>query len=418
MWLESGAELVKHSYHITIANLVYACNHDKSMEKFFTLPSTSDFSAFHWTDAKGQSKCIVDLSVYTRNRVFRLPYNMKRSSTVPLRRVGDDPHAEDYNSEFNYEDVDDVLPMVLTRIEYCADTYVVPKEVGPDKVACTQRRAPLVNTLKPTRCKTDIGLPFAKEKLQQMLQEAGDLVSIVSTVTYKNESMWMAQCTKSCPRKCLINKNRIHPHNNCLLFVKKTTKSSARVEYKCMGSECRGLMGRCLGDIHWDDLEQELHEGTQETSQMVHETHQETSGAMEMVHETHQETSGAMEEEQLKRTTQTSQMVIKKHHRWLSRNITDGYQETSGAMEEEPRKQTLETSQMVRETHQETSGALEEEQHKQTLETPNVSCERPSEATEANSKKQTLETPNVSCERPSENSMIAHSRQRVPCLVV
>jgi hypothetical protein len=120
---------------------------------------------------------------------------------------------------------------------------------------------------------------------------------------------------------------------------------------------------------------------------MVHETHQETSGAMEMVHETHQETSGAMEEEQLKRTTETSQMVIKKHHRWLSRNITDGYQETSGAMEEEPRKQTLETSQMVRETHQETSGALEEEQHKQTLETPNVSCERPSEATEANSKK-------------------------------
>ena len=254
---ESGAELVKHSYHITIANLVYACNHDKSMENFFTLPSTSDFSAFHWTDAKGQSKCIVDLSVYTRNRVFRLPYNMKRSSTVPLRRVGDDPHAEDYNSEFNDEDVDDVLPMVLTRIEYCADTYVVPKEVGPDKVACTQRRAPLVNTLKPTRCKTDIGLPFAKEKLQQMLQEAGDLVSIVSTVTYKNESMWMAQCTKSCPRKCLINKNRIHPHNNCLLFVKKTTKSSARIEYKCMGSECRGLMGRCLGDIHWDDLEQE-----------------------------------------------------------------------------------------------------------------------------------------------------------------
>ena len=71
-------------------------------------------------------------------------------------------------------------------------------------------------------------------------------------------------------------------------------------------------------------------------------------------------------------------------------------------MEEEPRKQTLETSQMVRETHQETSGALEEEQHKQTLETPNVSCERPSEATEANSKKQTLETPNVSCKRPSE----------------
>jgi hypothetical protein len=253
----SGAGLVKHSYHITIANLVYACNHDKSMEKFFTLPSTSDFSAFHWTDAKGQSKCIVDLSVYTRNRVFRLPYNMKRSSTVPLHRVGDDPHAEDYNSEFNDEDVDDVLPMVLTRIEYCADTYVVPKEVGPNKVACTQRRAPLVNTLKPTRCKTDIGLPFAKEKLQQMLQEAGDLVSIVSTVTYKNETMWMAQCIKSCPRTCLINKNRIHPHNNCLLFVKKTTKSSAHIEYKCMGSECRGLMGRCLGDIHWDDLEQE-----------------------------------------------------------------------------------------------------------------------------------------------------------------
>ena len=29
------------------------------------------------------------------------------------------------NSELNDEDVDDVLPMVLTQIEYCADAYVV-----------------------------------------------------------------------------------------------------------------------------------------------------------------------------------------------------------------------------------------------------------------------------------------------------
>ena len=48
---------------------------------------------------------------------------LQTPSTVQLRRVGNDSHAEDYNSEFNNEDVDYVLPMVLTRIEYCADTY-------------------------------------------------------------------------------------------------------------------------------------------------------------------------------------------------------------------------------------------------------------------------------------------------------
>jgi hypothetical protein len=115
----------------------------------------------------------VDLSVYTRNRVFRLPYNMKRSSTVPLRRVGDDPHAEDYNSEFNDEDVDDVLPMVLTRIEYCADTYIVPKEVGPDKVACTQRRAPLANTLKPTGVKQTLDSHLQRRNYSRCFKRQG-----------------------------------------------------------------------------------------------------------------------------------------------------------------------------------------------------------------------------------------------------
>jgi hypothetical protein len=43
-----------------------------------------------------------------------------------------------------------------------------------------------------------------------------------------------------------------------------------------------------------------------------------------------------------------------------------------------------------------------------------VSCERPSEATEANSKKQTLETSNVSCERPSEATE-ANSKKLYDC---
>ena len=74
---ESWAELVKHSYHITLANLVYPCNHDRAMEAFFTPPSINDAHEFYWTDAQGKSKCIMDNAFYTRNRVFRLPYNMK-----------------------------------------------------------------------------------------------------------------------------------------------------------------------------------------------------------------------------------------------------------------------------------------------------------------------------------------------------
>ena len=57
---------------------------------------------------------------------------------------------------------------------------------------------------------------------------------------------------------------------------------------------------------------------------------------------------------------------------------------------------------------------MEEEQHKLTLETPNVLCERPSGAKEANSKKQTLETPNVLCDRPSE-AKEANSQKLYDC---
>ena len=246
----SWAGLVKHSYHITIANLVYACNYNKSMEKFFTLPSTSDFSAFHWTDAKGQSKCIVDLSVYTRNRVFRLPYNMKRGSRVPFRRVGDDSYAEDYNSEFNDEDVDDVLPMVLTQIEYCADTYVVPKEVAGttvdepasqkgkrnhSAVDVTDSKGEKVKKAKSTNVDpTDEGVRVALEKL---LRDAGDKDSQVQMVQRDSEKdyFYAQVCNGNHGRICLEQPYScvVHKNNTALLYLTQQDISRYNVCFHC-----------------------------------------------------------------------------------------------------------------------------------------------------------------------------------------
>ena len=71
----AGPGVMKHSYHVVIPNLVFQSNLD--MAPLFNVPT--DHIEFWWTDRNCKPKCMVDSSVYGRNRIFRTLYSAKRS---------------------------------------------------------------------------------------------------------------------------------------------------------------------------------------------------------------------------------------------------------------------------------------------------------------------------------------------------
>ena len=259
-----GSEgLIKHSYHITVANLIYTCNHDEAMKAFFIPPEGA--SEFYWTD-KGTFKNIVDKSVYTRNRVFRLPYNMKRGNTVPFLRISNDTHEDDFGVVFNEEDVDDVLPMVLTQIEGSSDVYLVPKEVAVDEPAHKKKKkAPSTATAsdpvvpnEESRCSVD--LPISNALLKAALEAHGDTVSNLSPkvdfdTSIKDTPNWRIQCNqRGQTRKCIVNPRKSHKNNNIILFVEPNKgRHTMLLKCICMSESCKRMPRTLLGEFTQDE---------------------------------------------------------------------------------------------------------------------------------------------------------------------
>ena len=256
----------KHSYHVTIHNLVFPCNHDNLMKRFFTLPNTSDYSEFYWTDAKGSSKCAVDMSVYSRNRVFSLPYNTKRSCSVPLLRLSNDPYDDDLTGEYNIENADDVLPMVLTNIERGADTYYVPlapeAAVGEPASRKRQRNASTdagggeAADERPTaHALANVEMPLPKEALKAALEAHGDVVSRPSSfdIITTGQPGWAIQCNQGGqPRQCLVDPSKTHDSNNCMLFLLPKPDHTLCVEYFCTAESCKHKARAVLGRFELD----------------------------------------------------------------------------------------------------------------------------------------------------------------------
>ena len=261
----AGGELVKHSYHVIINNLVFSCNHDDQMKLFFTLPGTSDVDSgkFYWTDTKGESKCVVDTGVYDKNRAFRLSYNMKRGSTTPFLRLSNDPYEDDFTGEYSNESVDDVLPMVLTTIEPCADTYFVKKEVigSPVGEPANKKRkrddsadacgGEAADERPRAHAVARIKMPVSMEALKSALEGHGDDVSRPSSfdVISTGQTGWAIQCNQGGrSRQCLVDPTKTHDSNNLLLFVRPQPNDHImRVECHCTAESCKRMERVVLG---------------------------------------------------------------------------------------------------------------------------------------------------------------------------
>ena len=237
---EGYADQIKHSYHIVLEDIIYECNHDAQMRTFFT-----SIPGFTWINKEGDVKSMIDSSVYSRNRAFRLPLCTKLSSSCPLVRISGDPLKDDFTVLGGLREVEEVLPFFISNPEIGADCVFVKhsanttvQQAGPAATKGQSSKRARTNTDMPAIQQNRLAVP--NWVFQDLLINLGDTATTLGNPEFlPAENKWKMQGNhQGRSRKCLVNKGTIHNSNQALLFV-KIVDSRYRVSCQCMSSECR-----------------------------------------------------------------------------------------------------------------------------------------------------------------------------------
>jgi Family of unknown function (DUF5906) len=235
--------MFKISCHLVIADIIFECNHDGKMKNLFSI---SDPALYH-TGPDGKSKYCIDLSVYTKNRLFRLPNCCKLSGAqIPLVRINADPMDDDFTDR-DFE-IEDILPFFVANPPLDEDAVFVRTDSVPapscaDVFQQPAKRARTVEyDLKP--------LPFPIRIIQDLLRDAGDRVSSPTKVVYReDEGQWQIQCNQNKQqRKCLVNPVETHISNNCIVFVSKHL-GQFKCKVHCTASTCCSMQKYVMGHV-------------------------------------------------------------------------------------------------------------------------------------------------------------------------
>lgn len=275
--------IVKHSYHIVCANIIFDRNNDGLMKKFFT--SIENF--VYQKDF--EEKSIIDSAVYTKNRHFRTVHSCKRGSTTPLVRISGDPLLDRFDHDWG-RDAQAVLPFFISNPDIDSDCIRIHTPTPLLELSMKNMRG-----AGPKRAKTDQHstlnkvLPVPLEMVQRLLVLAGDDVTKLGSVQYlPDEDRWQIQGDqRGKGRKCLSTAGITHSSNNCLLFVEKF-QTGFKVHYFCTASECSHQCKPILGYImlNLESMEWQpsmtLKQAAQETETLEQmETEAETTEQME-----------------------------------------------------------------------------------------------------------------------------------------
>ena len=249
---ESGEFLYKHSYHLSIPTLVFQCNHDGEMKRFFT----TDDDRFYWTE-DGKRKSMVDLAIYTQNRQMRLPYCCKLGSTANFMPI----NADGFDTEF--EELPGFNPE--TAIMFFAANPPIDGDVdyvespptpaaGAGRVKTTKRPCTgQPQDAQPQAAAPTMPFPVPIHVVTDLLRHAGDSVTALTNIQYlEGETCWKIQGDqRKQTRTCLVTPNTTHTSNNCLLFVDRFS-GGFRVKLRCMSAECASKPKIVLGNITID----------------------------------------------------------------------------------------------------------------------------------------------------------------------
>jgi len=228
----------KHSYHVIVGNMFFPSNHDGDMEEFFkSVCVGSDFFYEH----QGKRKCIVDPSIYSRNRCFRAPYCTKFGENAPLIRIsadpGDDVIVDDYKELSAAED-DDLLRMLVSLPgKPDGDTILVGDRKYAEKKR--KRRSDHEEERAPPALRTHL-----QTALTDLLRLCGDQNTAVSSTKALPDGTTQVQCRNVGDRSCLCVPGMIHQNNNCLLHLTpQSGEGCFKVTYTCMSE--RRHAGTC-----------------------------------------------------------------------------------------------------------------------------------------------------------------------------
>jgi hypothetical protein len=258
---DEATGLIKFSFHIIIANLVFENNHDKTMQSFFAVTEDMGDDWF-WTDKAGKRKPIVDQAVYTRKRCFRLPLCSKRGKLIPLLPLSNDCSKSKglVLHDLTPEQLADYLVTTMSESYFLVDSVQTePKSPSPAKTKSKPRAA----TQTPTTSSPEPDSPlldwpshiFSKSDLERLLESNGDNVTRLTTVTLLSNGTYKVQGNqRKRLRPCLHNRGFVHTNNNALLFVTPRLDGFCDVMYHCTGSTCCKLKQIALGGISGPDV--------------------------------------------------------------------------------------------------------------------------------------------------------------------
>jgi hypothetical protein len=260
--------MYKVSYHLVIADIVFACNHDGNMKRLFTIADPG----LYFTGTDGVSKYCIDLSVYTKNRLFRLPGCCKlNGAQVPLVRINSDPMDDEFTDQ-NFE-IDYLIPLFVSKPLHDEDsTFISTSQAAGSLFLSNQSSTASVQVVQSAggsdvpqrpakRCRVENDskpLPFPLVILRNLLVDAGDTASHPTKMVYKEEEkQWQIQCDQQKnQRKCLVNPQETHKSNNCIIFVQKC-QAQFRCQVHCTASSCSSMQKHVLGyvamgpDLEW-----------------------------------------------------------------------------------------------------------------------------------------------------------------------
>jgi hypothetical protein len=247
--------LFKNSYHVTIRNLVFACNHDGVMKHFFAVTDNFD-PVWFYTTPKGELKSIVDQAVYTPKRIMRTPLSSKKGTSVPFTRISGDP-LRDVFDEPVVNDVDALIPFGIsapqgTPVVVTMSPKDLPRSAGAAHRCAKPRRPAAESNFEST---VEVVPPFPLEAVKELLVSMGDTVSVISKVTVNAnlENSYIVHCDqKKQARKCLHCCGLIHESNNCRLTVTAEGKVWG-VRYRCFSTSCTQLHDLPIGNFSVQD---------------------------------------------------------------------------------------------------------------------------------------------------------------------
>jgi len=226
---------------------------------------------WYW-DNKGKRTHILDMAVYTRNRLMRLPRCSKRGGT-PFARINRDPIVKNDVLTSVYEDgdfdqgfrpfvvsgprADDDMPVFTpdddTRQTPSKGSVVASgKRLRDEEHGANKRRTKTPTDISGKRKMSDVTEPQVRrreaahqnqelpavcvEALQKMIEAAGSKGCKVTGQMMLKGATCVVRCRNNGTRKCLHDMNTTHTSNHAYLVIDQ----NGAVNYRCHASECKG----------------------------------------------------------------------------------------------------------------------------------------------------------------------------------